>query len=845
MKLIRLAFVAGLMLTAHLSAQVTGLAGWDIFLDPGHSMTENMGIHGYSEAEKNLRVARHLRNLLLTTTDIDAVFMCRTTDAEDVPLTQRDDLAENAYGLGQPASWYHSIHSNAGAESTNNTLFLWGQNISGVEKPWAPGGQAMSDIMVVHLTNGMRIPTIGSIGDCSFYTWSNWCNENENRPYLFVNRETDMPSELSEAGHHTNSMQNQRNMSYLWKRLEAYTFYWSILEYHEIARPPVSILTGIIRDLELGTAVNGAVASAGEVMDTTNTYASLFHNYSPDPDQLHNGFYFLENVPGDNVELVISAPGYYPDTLQVAMVDNFFTFRDVNLVYALPPKVKSSTPAQGDSLFPAWDPIKIYFSRPMNRTSVEANFQSPGGIGGTFSWTDDSRRLTFLPESLEFLTQYSLTISGDAVDAYDHPFDGNGDGTGGDDLVISFRTGPSDLTPPAILVGRLHPKNGAAGTEVWPLINITFDELIADNSVAADQVRLVRTGGYNVPGQIRHYQVREQSVLNFFPDEPLKGNTQHTIWVFPGLRDILGNELTAYKTYRFTTGTMTLDATNIDNFDGGVGNWWDPTTSGSTTGHAATGNSRAGHQTKVNLLTGSSQSMQLNYAWNTNATAWLIREYLSSGAPRDVHFDDSYIMQAYVFGDGSGNQLRFCVDDNVSELADSKHEVSPWYTIDWIGWKVVSWDMSIDGTGSWIGDNSLDGTLEFDSIQLTYVPGAAASGTIYFDDLRLVQERLFAVEGGGRQLPSQYKLHANYPNPFNPSTTITYEVPRVADVRLTVYNLLGQPVRTLKQGQVGPGRRTAIWDGRDDQGQLMASGVYIYALEAGDINLSRKMVLTK
>jgi len=83
------------------------------------------------------------------------------------------------------------------------------------------------------LTDGMRISTSGSWGDCSFYTWSDYC-ENSGGPYLYVNRNTNMPSELSEEGHHTNPAQNQLIMNDEYKRMLAYLFYWSILKYHEI-----------------------------------------------------------------------------------------------------------------------------------------------------------------------------------------------------------------------------------------------------------------------------------------------------------------------------------------------------------------------------------------------------------------------------------------------------------------------------------------------------------------------------------------------------------------------------------------------------------------------------------
>ena len=129
-------------------AQVTGLSGWNIFVDPGHSQNENVGIYGYSEAKKVLQVGLNLRDLLLSKTDIDTVYMSRTNEQQYVTLTQRTDYANSVH-----ADWYHSIHSDAGASSVNSTLLLYGQYADGSEKI-PNGGKAMSDTIIPILTAG-------------------------------------------------------------------------------------------------------------------------------------------------------------------------------------------------------------------------------------------------------------------------------------------------------------------------------------------------------------------------------------------------------------------------------------------------------------------------------------------------------------------------------------------------------------------------------------------------------------------------------------------------------------------------------------------------------------------
>lgn len=97
--------------------------------------------------------------------------------------------------------------------------------------------------------------------------------------------------------------------------------------------------------------------------------------------------------------------------------------------------------------------------------------------------------------------------------------------------------------------------------------------------------------------------------------------------------------------------------------------------------------------------------------------------------------------------------------------------------------------------------------------------------------------------------PVTFLLHQNYPNPFNPSTTITFEIPNAANgavaAKLVIYNLLGQVVRTLVDKPLSAGQYRVQWDGRDEQGRLLSSGVYLYQLKAGSLTQTRRMILLK
>jgi hypothetical protein len=98
------------------------------------------------------------------------------------------------------------------------------------------------------------------------------------------------------------------------------------------------------------------------------------------------------------------------------------------------------------------------------------------------------------------------------------------------------------------------------------------------------------------------------------------------------------------------------------------------------------------------------------------------------------------------------------------------------------------------------------------------------------------------VEGG---ISEVYELEQNYPNPFNPATSIRFSIPEAGVVRLKVYDVAGRVVRTLVDGATGAGRALVTWDGMDETGRRVASGVYFYRLEAPGATLTRKMMLLK
>ena len=97
----------------------------------------------------------------------------------------------------------------------------------------------------------------------------------------------------------------------------------------------------------------------------------------------------------------------------------------------------------------------------------------------------------------------------------------------------------------------------------------------------------------------------------------------------------------------------------------------------------------------------------------------------------------------------------------------------------------------------------------------------------------------------GDIIPESFALHANYPNPFNPTTTISYDLPKRSQVTLGIYDLLGKQIKTLVNQSQDAGNKTTFWNGTDNLGRQVSAGVYLYQIQAGEFTQTRKMLLLK
>ena len=132
-------------------------------------------------------------------------------------------------------------------------------------------------------------------------------------------------------------------------------------------------------------------------------------------------------------------------------------------------------------------------------------------------------------------------------------------------------------------------------------------------------------------------------------------------------------------------------------------------------------------------------------------------------------------------------------------------------------------------------------TVRFSLVATDGIDTVKVSG----DDRVLFVNRYDYLSIAAEGVPLEFALHENYPNPFNPTTTLRFDLPEISDITLTIYNMLGQKVRTFDYQNTSAGYHSVTWDATNDFGQQVGAGVYLYQLQTINFVKTRKMVLLK
>ena len=234
------------------------------------------------------------------------------------------------------------------------------------------------------------------------------------------------------------------------------------------------------------------------------------------------------------------------------------------------------------------------------------------------------------------------------------------------------------------------------------------------------------------------------------------------------------------------------------------------------------------------------------------------------GIQMDVHHDAGSALVYGDFGDvNKGNKLDEVYDENGDPVTSSNamqllsNEVDDYVkvmaystnraqtagdgeegTLYYITFKAANGHASLPATISfWLDDVSLPGT--------SLAPDLLDVSCGYPDSDNPIVFNTSEMGIGEETLPTQFSLAQNYPNPINPTTRISFDLPEQAHATMVIYNLLGQQVKVLANDFMNAGRHLIDWNGLDTHGNSVASGVYFYELRAGNFVSKKKMLLLR
>ena len=810
-------------------AQTGDLTGLKFCIDPGHGGNNAANDRhvipdpgtDFWESESNFQKALRLDTLL----QARGAWVILTRYTNSYPADDEPSLSARwALANANNVNWFHSIHSNATGgtnTATNYTLVLVKENIT-TRLPQYPAAVTMSNIIGPSIQAKLR-NTMRSTWTYLDYTFYGGTNGGFN---LGVLNGLAMPGQLSEGSFHDYYPETRRLMNNLYRKMESYALRNSFMQYFGAAPDSLGIIAGVQGDVASNKPLNLSTVRLlpGDRVVTGDTY--------------NNGFYMFDNVPQGTYTVRFETPGYTVDSVQVTVGRGATVFVDRSLTSFAAPAPVTTVPVNGDTAYSAANLVTIGFSKPMDTASVRSAFSISPSIGGTLTWNANNSVVTFDPDGVfGFYVNYTVRIDTGAHSVSGQPIDGNGDGTGGDPFVLSFRTKYVDVFVPVVTSAL--PDAGVRLTSPVTVLNITYDERLNPASVLTSNYLIQQ-----IPGSIQ-FRALEYAEANghggvtvYVPNGLLPGNLYRMR--LTRVADLLGNTMpgTASYLWDFSVGSGAFTTSVLDSLDPGTAGLRQPTQAADMQGTDSIVVSSATGRL-LGYVTGNTGSVGIRVVWDTAAAPWHVRIPADTLSPlgQTGFLKDGTLLRAHVFGDASGARIRFAVRDGAGD-----REVSHWITCDWVGWRALTWDLEVDTLGAGSGNGTLDGSLRFDGFELAYVSGSSSNVTaINVDQMQLIGRTVTGIAAGTAGIPDRFVLYQNSPNPFNPSTRISYAIPAEGVVRLTVHDVLGREVAQLVNGRESAGVHEVHWT----PGASAASGVYLARLSTGGFTGVVKMLLVK
>ncbi len=227
-----------------------------------------------------------------------------------------------------------------------------------------------------------------------------------------------------------------------------------------------------------------------------------------------------------------------------------------------------------------------------------------------------------------------------------------------------------------------------------------------------------------------------------------------------------------------------------------------------------------------------SKGLEKPYIWSNETEAAIVDP------------DNAYFEEELTFNNAPAVPM-FAIDSVAEHCAKGNADTAAYKgTTPYFGWEW--WNPDASPIFDLRSRDSMD--MAYDTTAVSYTSGTNGEplGDLnWFPDKYAEWKTVTSLAEPVKTQPEIFRLMQNYPNPFNPGTTIRYTLTKTADVKLTVYNALGQKVKILLSGRMNVGAHSVEWDGTNMTGEQVASGVYYYKLETGEYAKTMKMLLVR
>jgi len=801
------------------------LTGMKFCIDPGHGNYPNTKPF---ETRINLRVAEFLKAYL---TEYGAtVILTRQDSISNPSLSDREYIANS-----NNVDFFLSIHHNAFQGNANYTVVFYEEKSNG-QPEWAGQADVMCEIMANFLHKYLYTTNKYVRGDLSFLGFN-----------LGVLNNLSMPGVLTEASFWDYVPEVHRLNALGYLNVEGFGLNHAYLDYYSVPKKITPFVEGLVEDLEgeklrdIKVTLTNGVDTMVYVTDSQNigiTNADRAWGGFPQIYDVKNGLYFFENFPLGQAKVIFEGEGLVTDSVDIAVIARTSTrVSPVEMVYNIPPTIVSTTPVDRDSNVSAFNDVSIVFSRPMNRMATENAVQLIPEVNGSLSWKDNNKNLLFTPRTrFEFEQKYTFQISGEAMDNWGFYLDGNGDGVAGDAFSVNFRTVSLDTSRPIII--DFHPVKNDTGIFVNDIIRAEFNKRLDPASISGSQILLMGDNFRRISVSADYSEWENRGLVSIIPKDAMKPDMNYKLTIANAITDFQGNQMANHFQWNFNTQKQELVVFSIEDFETASPSgltplkWFLLTQSGSDS--LTWSSERFAH---------GNQSMMINYHFETGSDSLSV---IVDHASDTTWLKPGGIVSVNILGDNSGNYFKFIFED------EDGFEASEPIMVDWSGWKNVRFDLAHDSVMPWsttkAGNGSLDSSIHISGLCL--IEYDTSFGEIYFDDI----EQLFvpspsSVRSGDltSNQSSQFRLFPNYPNPFNPHTTIAYDVPagHVGHVQIKVFDIMGKEIKTLTNKAHHAGHYEIVWDGKDQRGTDVASGIYFYQLKTRDFQSTNKMLLIR